>query len=111
MLTRYWRLLIMLLGVLALLAAQVRSVSPAHAAQSGTPPQYGRTPTLEFMKSLQRELKRAGYDPGVVDGLMGPSTRGALRRFQEAHGLSPTGDPDIPTLTKLLGQGLQSDPG
>jgi membrane-bound lytic murein transglycosylase B len=107
--TRYWRLLITLLWALALLTAHVYSVPPAHAAQSATPPQNGRTPTLEFMKSLQRELKRAGYDPGRVDGKMGPSTRGALKRFQEAHGLSPSGDPDIPTLTKLLGQSLQQD--
>jgi peptidoglycan hydrolase-like protein with peptidoglycan-binding domain len=61
----------------------------------------------EFIKGLQRELKRAGHDPGEVDGKMGPSTRQALKRFQEAHGLSTTGEADIPTLTKLLGQSLQ----
>jgi hypothetical protein len=29
-----------------------------------------------------------------------------LKRFQEAHGLPPSGDADIPTLTKLLGKDL-----
>ena len=110
MLMRDWRLPVMLLWALALLTAQVRSVSPAHVVPPETSPENFRTPTSEFTKSLQRELKRLGHDPGVVDGKMGPSTRGALRRFQEAHGLSPTGDPDIPTLTKLLGQDLQQEP-
>jgi peptidoglycan lytic transglycosylase B len=58
----------------------------------------------EFIKSLQQELKRAGYDPGLTDGKMGPATRSAIRRFQAANNLPPTGDPDIPTLTKLLSQ-------
>jgi peptidoglycan hydrolase-like protein with peptidoglycan-binding domain len=61
----------------------------------------------EFIKGLQRELKRAGHDPGEIDGKMGPSTKQALKRFQEAHRLSATGEADIPTLTKLLGQSLQ----
>ena len=110
MLAHYWWLLVTLLWALVLLTAYVKGVPVVHAAQSETPPQNARTPTSEFIKSLQRELKRAGYDPGRVDGKIGPSTRGALRRFQEAYSLSPTGNPDIPTLTKLLGQGLQLDP-
>jgi peptidoglycan hydrolase-like protein with peptidoglycan-binding domain len=75
-----------------------------------SPPQNAQVASSNFIKSLQRELKRAGYDPGVADGKMGPSTRAALRRFQEAHGLSLTGEPDIPTLTTLLGQGLLQEP-
>jgi peptidoglycan hydrolase-like protein with peptidoglycan-binding domain len=60
-----------------------------------------------LVKSLQRELKRAGHDPGMLDGQMGTATRQALKRFQEAHALPATGEPDIPTLTKLLEQSLQ----
>ena len=100
-----WRFLVALLGVLALLKAHMRGVPIVHAATSESNHQTVQTSSSDFIKSLQRELKRAGYDPGVTDGKMGPATRGALRRFQEANGLSPTGDPDIPTLTKLLGQG------
>jgi hypothetical protein len=105
MMPRYSRLLVALLCASALLEAHVCGVPILHAAKSGANHSAARTPSSDFIKSLQRELKRAGYDPGVTDGKLGPATRQALRRFQEANGLSPTGDPDIPTLTKLL-QGL-----
>jgi peptidoglycan hydrolase-like protein with peptidoglycan-binding domain len=78
----------------------------ARAGSAGVQRQETRTPSSDFIKSLQHELKRAGYDPGITDGKMGPTTRQALRQFQEAHGLPSTGDPDIPTLTRLLGKDL-----
>lgn len=60
-----------------------------------------------FMRGVQRELKRAGYDPGIQDGMIGPATRDALRRFQEDQGLPVTGEPDVPTLTRLLQHSLR----
>jgi peptidoglycan hydrolase-like protein with peptidoglycan-binding domain len=66
-----------------------------------------RAASSEFIKGGQRELKRSGYDPGPVDGKIGPSTRSALQRFQEAHGLPITREFDIPTLTKLVDRSLQ----
>ena len=106
MMPRHWRLLVVFWCALGLLEAHVSGLSMANAAQSEANRSTAGSPASDFIKSLQRELKRGGYDPGVMDGKMGPATRQALRRFQEAHGLSPTGDPDIPTLTKLLGQAL-----
>jgi peptidoglycan hydrolase-like protein with peptidoglycan-binding domain len=106
MLPRHLWLLIALLWVSSVLKVHENAMPLVHAAQSKPHPQKARPPSSAFIKSLQRELKRVGYDPGIVDGKMGPATEEALRRFQEAHGLPPTGDADIPTLTKLLGQGL-----
>jgi membrane-bound lytic murein transglycosylase B len=103
---RYARLLVTLWCTLALLPAHLGGAPIVHAAPSWAQRQTAPTPPSDFVKSLQRELKRAGYDPGATDGRMGPSTRQAVKRFQEAHGLPPTGDPDIPTLTRLLAQGL-----
>jgi len=40
---------------------------------------------------IQTALQRLGYDPGAVDGLFGPHTRAAIRRFQQAIGAEPTG--------------------
>ena len=47
-----------------------------------------RGPSVEL---LQLALNRAGYGLLVVDGLFGPLTEGALRRFQSAEGLAADG--------------------
>ncbi len=36
---------------------------------------------------LQKALKRAGFDPGPLDGISGPKTRAAIKAFQAARGL------------------------
>lgn len=40
---------------------------------------------------LQRALRKAGFDPGPLDGLAGPLTRAALRAFQLRAALRPDG--------------------
>jgi hypothetical protein len=102
----YARLLVALLCALALREGYRSGVPIVHAAKSESTLQTLQAPFSDFIKSLQRELKRAGYDPGMTDGKLGPATRQALRRFQEANDLSPTGAPDIPTLTTLLRHSL-----
>src|SRR5437870_4251126 len=37
---------------------------------------------------LQQSLKAAGYDPGPIDGIIGPKTKAAVKKFQEANGLA-----------------------
>lgn len=103
---RYSLVFVLLLCAMAGLGFGLRAAPVAHAANARTPPPVAKVPSSDFITSLQRELKRAGYDPGITDGRMGPMTRRALQRFQEAQGLSPTGDADIPTLTRLLGKDL-----
>ena len=46
---------------------------------------------------LQETLEELGYDPGGVDGVLGPGTRRALADFQADSGLPATGDPDLAT--------------
>jgi peptidoglycan hydrolase-like protein with peptidoglycan-binding domain len=55
----------------------------------------------ERVRRVQERLAAAGFDPGPADGVAGARTRAALRAFQEARGLGPTGEPDGPTLTEL----------
>jgi peptidoglycan hydrolase-like protein with peptidoglycan-binding domain len=43
------------------------------------------------VRHLQRALRNEGYAPGPVDGLYGPLTDGAVRRFQQGHGLAADG--------------------
>ena len=51
---------------------------------------------------VQRKLKRLGYDPGPIDGRLGPSTRAALRRFQRANNMPPTGEIEPGVMALLL---------
>jgi localization factor PodJL len=52
--------------------------------------------------SVQSELARRGYYSGSVDGVIGPSSRQAIRAFQAAQGLPVTGIIDA-KLLKALG--------
>lgn len=56
-----------------------------------------RVPVAE----IQTLLNRLGYDAGPVDGASGPRTRQAIRAFQNANGLAPTGEPDADLLIAL----------
>ena len=51
--------------------------------------------------AVQRALTNLGYNPGPIDGRMGPLTRAALRVFQAEHGLTPHGQLDDATLERL----------
>jgi membrane-bound lytic murein transglycosylase B len=62
-----------------------------------------RALTLEERKELQDLLTRAGFDPGGVDGRMGPKTVAAVKAFQKARGMVPDG---YPSLEVLRGQVL-----
>lgn len=45
----------------------------------------------QLVELMQRSLQDLGYDSGPPDGLIGALTRGAIRRFQAQHGMSPDG--------------------
>lgn len=49
----------------------------------------------------QKRLITLGYLKGVADGIYGPNTAAALRAFQEANGLNPSGHLDADTLSLL----------
>ncbi|WP_233886411.1 peptidoglycan-binding domain-containing protein [Paraburkholderia flagellata] len=64
----------------------------------GTGQPFGKAnPTQQ----MQEALRRAGFDPGPVDGFFGPLTRGALMEFQRAWGLPATGKPDAQSIQML----------
>jgi peptidoglycan hydrolase-like protein with peptidoglycan-binding domain len=59
------------------------------------------TPKQQHVREAQQELMERGYDVGSVDGQLGPKTSSALREFQQAEGIQPSGQLDRPTLEKL----------
>lgn len=60
-----------------------------------------RALTLDERKELQDRLGQAGFDPGGVDGRMGPKTIAAVKSFQTARGMIPDGYPSLEILTLL----------
>lgn len=72
-------------------------VAAATLRKDGVPLFAGPT----AIRALQRELSRDGRDVGAVDGVWGENTRQALRSYQTAHSLEPTGTLTLPTLTAL----------
>ena len=55
----------------------------------------------DVIGKVQQALNEAGYDCGAVDGLMGPNTEGAIRRYQMEHDLEGTGQIDDALLEAL----------
>lgn len=53
------------------------------------------------IKKVQSTLNYHGYNSGPVDGVMGPMTRGAIRRFQLDNGLNVTGTTTSETVAEL----------
>jgi peptidoglycan hydrolase-like protein with peptidoglycan-binding domain len=45
------------------------------------------TDKKQLVTAVQTMLSEKGYDPGPIDGLVGPSTNSALKSFQSARGL------------------------
>ena len=53
------------------------------------------------LATIQNALRSRGFNPGPSDGLMGPRTRDAIRRYQAARDVQVTGEPS-PQLQTLL---------
>ena len=61
-------------------------------------------------RRIQSALRSAGFDPGAADGLFGPRTRAAIRRWQSFRGGRPTGYLDAAALEALQTAGASVPP-
>ena len=79
---------------------------PANFAPIGTWSESfdpGQTITeKQVTEGVQKALARLGYDPGTIDGVMGPKTTLAITEFERATGMQPTGLVN-PRLLAVLG--------
>ncbi len=57
--------------------------------------------TRAQVRTVQLRLRAAGFDPGPTDGVMGPKTKAALKKYQGARGISGNGALDEKTLKSL----------
>lgn len=60
-----------------------------------------QTLNADNVRQIQKALNDAGYNAGPVDGRWNPETERALRDFQKAKGLEPTGRLDDRTILAL----------
>ena len=75
--------------------------TPVVSAPPAQPPVAPAGRPLRTLRDAQQRLAELGYDPGVADGVAGAQTQAALRAFQSAHGLRPTGRMASPTREAL----------
>ncbi len=80
-----------------------RAEARADRVRPAAEPPFADPPTIIYVQST---LNALGFDAGPVDGVLGPRTRGAVGRYQQARGLP--GDPDI---TPELLDRLLAEPG
>jgi putative peptidoglycan binding protein len=62
-------------------------------------PTYGYNASM--VAAVQRRLGQLGYYHGVVDGVIGPQTRGAIAAFESRNGLAVDGTISRPLLDSL----------
>ncbi|RVV99582.1 lytic murein transglycosylase [Mesobaculum littorinae] len=79
------------------LADRIRGGGPIQA--SFPPDRYGLRKDDRIR--LQQRLTARGYDTGGADGVIGPDTQAAIRAFQQANGMAPTGEPSTALLSRL----------
>ncbi|HEY8554737.1 MAG TPA: peptidoglycan-binding domain-containing protein [Burkholderiales bacterium] len=80
------------------------------SVQSGGQAQGMPSSRDEVVRQVQQTLNDQGFNAGPVDGKWGPKTQSAVKNFQQAKGLQPTGELDQETLAELNieGQGAVS---
>jgi peptidoglycan hydrolase-like protein with peptidoglycan-binding domain len=55
----------------------------------------------KMVRRVQQTLNNRGFDAGPVNGVLGASTRAALKRFQQGENLEASGDLNAQTLAAL----------
>jgi osmotically-inducible protein OsmY len=58
-------------------------------------------PGSQEVMAMQQALKDKGFDPGPIDGALGPRTTSALKEYQKSEKLTVTGKMDHDTAAKL----------
>jgi peptidoglycan hydrolase-like protein with peptidoglycan-binding domain len=62
--------------------------SPPSVSQIPSTPEPRSAPlTPDEIRELQGKLKAAGFNPGAIDGVVGPQTRSALRNYAQSRSL------------------------
>jgi hypothetical protein len=87
--SRFARLGIVILTSMVTAVLLMGTASAQETKRSRIPGTIATTP--EHVRELQQSLAKAGYDPGPIDGIMGPRTKAALRKYMSVP------PPQVPT--------------
>ena len=79
-------------------AAVASAQTPATAAPAGVASSRADS---QNVRNAQQTLEALKLDPGPADGMLGPRTKAAVKRFQEAENLRATGTLDAQTRARL----------
>ncbi|HYI06788.1 MAG TPA: peptidoglycan-binding domain-containing protein [Reyranella sp.] len=79
--------------------------APATVTPASPPPPAVATPSRPLskdeIKELQGKLGAAGFTAGPIDGVVGPQTQAALRRYAQSRSLAKPPEPTQETLLRL----------
>ncbi len=97
------KLAIATIAAVSLLAGATLPAAAQQPSQGQQTLNMDAVPNLdqEAIKKVQDALKSKGFDPGPIDGVVGPRTREAVRRFQDSYGIKADGQIDNQTLYAL----------
>ncbi len=93
--------------------AQTASPAPRGKSRKGSSRKSSRgergqkTPTSDRIREIQQALGKDGSYPGTASGKWDAASVEAMKKYQSAHGLTPSGKLDAKTLQKL-GLGSQT---
>ena len=78
------------------------AVSGAHAVDVSRL-DMNAAPTLnqDQVRRVQQALQKKGFTPGPIDGVLGPHTKSAIRKFQDRYAIQGNGDVNNHTLFAL----------
>jgi hypothetical protein len=72
-------------------AAGAAPAGAAAPAAPPAPPAAPKAPAAPGVLGIQKALQKLGFDPGTIDGVDGPKTQAAIKKFQQANGLAADG--------------------
>lgn len=82
--------------------ADQATTSSTSAPAPAPAPEIDAAQMKKAVQNIQAILNNNGYDAGPVDGVMGGKTQIAIKAFQEANGLEPSGEVNQALVTKLI---------
>lgn len=73
-------------------ASPVTLPGPAEVSSASQIPLFGQPPSpplnADEIRELQGKLKVLGFDPGAIDGVVGPMTTSAVRKYSQARAMA-----------------------